>query len=102
SQIAQGNADLSQRTEEQAASLEQTAASMEELTGTVRQNAANAGQAEQLVSQASAVAARGGEVVDGVVQTMGAISDSSRRIADITNVIDGIAFQTNILALNAA
>ena len=75
---------------------------MEELTGTVRQNAANAGQAEQLVSQASAVAARGGEVVDGVVQTMGAISDSSRRIADITNVIDGIAFQTNILALNAA
>ncbi|WP_241117179.1 methyl-accepting chemotaxis protein [Achromobacter xylosoxidans] len=102
SQIAQGNADLSQRTEEQAASLEETAASMEELTGTVRQNAGNAGQAEQLVSQASAVAARGGEVVDGVVQTMGAISDSSRRIADITNVIDGIAFQTNILALNAA
>ncbi|MGE8656262.1 MAG: methyl-accepting chemotaxis protein [Achromobacter sp.] len=102
SQIAQGNADLSQRTEEQAASLEQTAASMEELTSTVQQNASNAGEAEKLVTQASAVAARGGEVVDVVVQTMSAISESSRRIADITSVIDGIAFQTNILALNAA
>ncbi len=101
-QIAQGNADLSQRTEEQAASLEQTAASMEQLTSTVQQNASNAGEAEKLVSQASAVAARGGDVVEGVVQTMSAISESSRRIADITSVIDGIAFQTNILALNAA
>ncbi|MGE8691304.1 MAG: methyl-accepting chemotaxis protein [Achromobacter sp.] len=102
SQIAQGNADLSQRTEEQASSLEETAASMEELTSTVQQNANNAGEADRLVSLASSVAIRGGEVVDGVVQTMGAISDSSRRIADITGVIDGIAFQTNILALNAA
>ncbi|WP_286900010.1 methyl-accepting chemotaxis protein [Achromobacter sp. UBA2119] len=102
SQIAQGNADLSQRTEEQASSLEQTAASMEELTSTVQQNANNASEADRLVSQASNVAVRGGEVVEGVVQTMSAISDSSRRIADITGVIDGIAFQTNILALNAA
>ena len=102
SQIAQGNSDLSQRTEEQASSLEETAASMEELTSTVQQNANNASQADRLVEQASAVALRGGEVVDGVVQTMSAISDSSRRIADITGVIDGIAFQTNILALNAA
>ena len=75
---------------------------MEELTSTVQQNANNASQADRLVEQASAVALRGGEVVDGVVQTMSAISDSSRRIADITGVIDGIAFQTNILALNAA
>ncbi|QQB38225.1 MCP four helix bundle domain-containing protein [Achromobacter deleyi] len=101
-QIAQGNADLSQRTEEQAASLEETAASMEQLTSTVQQNASNAGEAERLVTQASAVAARGGEVVDVVVRTMSEISESSRRIADITSVIDGIAFQTNILALNAA
>jgi methyl-accepting chemotaxis protein len=99
SQIAQGNADLSQRTEEQASSLEETAASMEQLTSTVQQNANNASEADRLVNQASSVAVRGGEVVEGVVQTM---SDSSRRIADITGVIDGIAFQTNILALNAA
>ena len=102
SQIAQGNADLSQRTEEQASSLEETAASMEQLTSTVQQNANNASEADRLVNQASSVAVRGGEVVEGVVQTMSAISDSSRRIADITGVIDGIAFQTNILALNAA
>ncbi len=102
SQIAQGNADLSQRTEEQASSLEETAASMEQLTSTVQQNANNASEADRLVNQASSVAVRGGEVVAGVVQTMSAISDSSRRIADITGVIDGIAFQTNILALNAA
>ena len=102
SQIAQGNSDLSQRTEEQASSLEETAASMEQLTSTVQQNANNAGEADRLVSQASSVAVRGGEVVEGVVQTMSEISDSSRRIADITGVIDGIAFQTNILALNAA
>ncbi|MBH9702991.1 methyl-accepting chemotaxis protein, partial [Burkholderia cepacia] len=67
-----------------------------------QQNASNAGEAEKLVTQASAVAARGGEVVEGVVQTMSQISESSRKIADITSVIDGIAFQTNILALNAA
>ncbi|MGE8655874.1 MAG: methyl-accepting chemotaxis protein [Achromobacter sp.] len=102
SEIAQGNADLSRRTEAQAASLEETAASMEQLTSTVQQNANHAHQAEQLVTRASSVATRGGEEVDGVVRTMDAISESSQRIADITNVIDGIAFQTNILALNAA
>ena len=102
SEIAQGNADLSQRTEAQAASLEQTAASMEQLTSTVQQNANHAREAEHLVTRASSVATRGGEEVDGVVRTMDAIAESSRRIADITNVIDSIAFQTNILALNAA
>jgi len=101
-QIAQGNADLSSRTEEQASSLQQTAASMEQLTGTVRQSADTARQANQLAQGASASAARGGEVVSQVVQTMGQIQDASRRIADIIGVIDGIAFQTNILALNAA
>ncbi|AKJ28599.1 methyl-accepting chemotaxis protein [Caldimonas brevitalea] len=101
-QIAQGNQDLSGRTEQQAASLEQTAASMEELNSTARQNAANANQANDLARAASAVAQRGGEVVGQVVSTMREINDSSRRIADIIGVIDGIAFQTNILALNAA
>jgi methyl-accepting chemotaxis protein len=102
SQIAGGNADLSQRTEEQASNLQQTAASMEEITSTVQQSADTARQATQLASSASAVAAEGGEVVGQVITTMEAISASSRRIADITSVIDGIAFQTNILALNAA
>ncbi|HVY06542.1 MAG TPA: methyl-accepting chemotaxis protein [Burkholderiales bacterium] len=101
-EIAAGNADLSQRTEEQASSLEETASSMEELTSTVKQNAENAKQANQLALGASEVAVRGGEVVKQVVKTMGGISDSSRKIADIIGVIDGIAFQTNILALNAA
>ncbi len=101
-QIAQGNQDLSARTESQASSLEETAASMEELGSTVRQNADNARQANQLAQSASTVAVKGGEVVAQVVDTMQGINDSSRRIADIINVIDGIAFQTNILALNAA
>jgi methyl-accepting chemotaxis protein len=101
-QIAQGNADLSQRTEEQASSLEQTAASMEELGSTVKLNADNAKQANQLAHGASDVAVKGGEVVSQVVATMGEINSSSKRIADIIGVIDGIAFQTNILALNAA
>jgi methyl-accepting chemotaxis protein len=101
-QIAQGNHDLSQRTEEQASSLQQTAASMEQLGGTVRHNTDNALQANQLAQGASAIASRGGEVVTRVVSTMKGIEESSRRIADIINVIDGIAFQTNILALNAA
>ncbi|MFT3800071.1 MAG: methyl-accepting chemotaxis protein [Burkholderiaceae bacterium] len=101
-EIAQGNADLSTRTEQQAASLEETAASMEELTSTVRQNADNARQANQLAVGASDVAVRGGGVVSEVVQTMTGISESSRKIVDIIAVIDGIAFQTNILALNAA
>jgi methyl-accepting chemotaxis protein len=101
-QIAQGNADLSSRTEEQASSLQQTAASMEQLTGTVRASADNARQANQLAQGASTAALRGGEVVSQVVQTMGDIQSASTRIAEITGVIDGIAFQTNILALNAA
>ena len=102
SQIASGNLDLSARTEAQASSLEETAAAMEELTSTVKQNADNARQANQLVVSASGHAVKGGEVVDQVVRTMGEITDSSRKIADIIGVIDGIAFQTNILALNAA
>jgi methyl-accepting chemotaxis protein len=102
SQIASGNTDLSQRTEEQAASLEETAASMEELTSTVRQNAENAQQANKLASSASDVAIKGGSVVAEVVQTMDGITQASRKIADIIGVIDEIAFQTNILALNAA
>ena len=102
SQIAQGNQDLSARTESQASALEETAASMEELSSTVKQNADNARQANQLAQSASTVAVQGGEVVSQVVDTMRGISDSSSKIADIINVIDGIAFQTNILALNAA
>jgi methyl-accepting chemotaxis protein len=101
-QIAAGNMDLSHRTGEQAASLEETASSMEELTSTVRQNADNARQANQLAVSASNVATKGGEVVEQVVQTMGSINESSNKIVDIIAVIDGIAFQTNILALNAA
>jgi methyl-accepting chemotaxis protein len=100
--IAGGNRDLSQRTEVQASALEQTAASMDELGSTIQQNASNAKQANQMAVQASEVAQAGGEVVNEVVQAMRVINDSSRRIADITGVIDGIAFQTNILALNAA
>jgi methyl-accepting chemotaxis protein len=100
--IVNGNLDLSQRTEEQATTLEETASSMEQLTGTVAQNADHARKASQLALDASAVARRGGEAVDQVVHTMDEISDASRRIADIIGVIDGIAFQTNILALNAA
>lgn len=101
-QIAGGNADLSQRTEQQASSLQQTAASMEELGATVQRNADNARQANQLAITSSEVAAKGGEMVREVVSTMKDISDSSRKIAEITTTIDGIAFQTNILALNAA
>jgi methyl-accepting chemotaxis protein-1 (serine sensor receptor) len=101
-EIARGNADLSQRTEQQAASLEQTAASMEQLTSTVRQNADNARQANQLAVSASDVATEGGRVVREVVQTMDSISRSSTQVAEITGVIESIAFQTNILALNAA
>ncbi len=101
-EIAQGNTDLSQRTEEQAASLEETSASMEELTSTVRQNADNAQQANKLASSASEVAIKGGSVVTEVVHTMDGITQASRKIADIIGVIDEIAFQTNILALNAA
>ncbi|GJJ03660.1 methyl-accepting chemotaxis protein [Duganella rhizosphaerae] len=101
-QIAAGNLDLSSRTEQQASSLEETAASMEELTSTVRHNADNSAQANQLATVAASVAQKGSAVVAQVVDTMGAINTSSRKIADIIAVIDGIAFQTNILALNAA
>ena len=101
-QIAQGNQDLSGRTEQQASALQQTAATMEELGTTVRHNADSAKQANQLAQSASTVAAQGGEVVGKVVSTMQGINDSSRKIGDIIGVIDGIAFQTNILALNAA
>ncbi|MCC8397381.1 methyl-accepting chemotaxis protein [Paraburkholderia sp. MMS20-SJTR3] len=101
-EIAAGNMDLSQRTEQQAASLQETASSMEELTSTVRQNAENAQQGSTLASNASAVAQKGSTVVGQVVSTMQEISDSSTKIADITGIIEGIAFQTNILALNAA
>ncbi|MDT0358960.1 methyl-accepting chemotaxis protein [Herbaspirillum huttiense F1] len=101
-EIATGNTDLSQRTEEQAASLEETASSMEELTSTVRQNSDNAKQANALAENASSLAVKGGEVVSRVVDTMNEISDSSNKVSDIITVIEGIAFQTNILALNAA
>lgn len=102
SQMSRDNTALSQRTEKQAGSLEETASAMEELTSTVRQNADHARQANELVVAASDHAVKGGKVVEQVVLTMGSIRDSSRRIVDIISVIDGIAFQTNILALNAA
>ncbi len=101
-QIATGNADLSARTEQAAANLQQTAAAMEQLTTTVRQNAEAAASAAALAQSASDVALQGGESVQRMVQTMDAIRHGSQRIADITGVIDAIAFQTNILALNAA
>ncbi|MBX3600323.1 MAG: PAS domain-containing protein [Rubrivivax sp.] len=101
-EIAAGNRDLSARTESQAASLQQTASSMEQITGTVRTSAEAATQAAALADRASGVTQRGSEAMAQVAQTMHAISDASRRIAEITGVIDGIAFQTNILALNAS
>lgn len=101
-QIAQGNSDLSQRTEEQASALEQTAATMSELSVTVRNNADNARQAAQLAVNVREVARQGNEVTADISGTMKSIGESSGRIADITSVIDSIAFQTNILALNAA
>jgi len=101
-EIAQGNTDLSARTEQQATALQETAASMDELSATVKQNVDHARQANQLALNASAVALKGGDVVTQVVETMRHINDSSRKISDIISVIDGIAFQTNILALNAA
>jgi aerotaxis receptor len=101
-QIANGNKDLSQRTEEQASTLEETAASMEELTSTVKNNAENSKQARELAHAASDIAFRGGEAMSQVVGTMDSIAHSSKKITDIISVIDGIAFQTNILALNAA
>jgi methyl-accepting chemotaxis protein len=102
SEIATGNMDLSSRTESQAGALEETASSMEELTSTVKQNADNARQANQLAQKASEIAVEGGTVVSQVVDTMGSINESSKKIVDIIGVIDSISFQTNILALNAA
>ncbi len=102
SEIAAGNADLSARTEQQAGALEETASAMAQLTATVQQNTASAQQANALAQSASGIAGQGGAVVAQVVGTMAAINTSSRRIADITGLIDSIAFQTNILALNAA
>jgi methyl-accepting chemotaxis protein len=101
-QIAAGNQDLSHRTEDQAASLQKTAASMEEISSTVKHSADNAQQATHIASLASQAADNGGAVVGQVVDTMDEILSSSKKIAEIVNVIDGIAFQTNILALNAA
>lgn len=101
-EIARGNADLSQRTEEQASSLEETASSMEQMTSTVKQNADNAKEANQLASDAKDQAEKGGDVVQKAVEAMGEINSSSKKIADIIGVIDEIAFQTNLLALNAA
>lgn len=101
-EISAGNSDLSSRTEQQAAAIEETAASMEQLTATVKQNSDNAHHASQLASNASGKAKQGGEIVENVVNTMNSISGSSRKISEITNVINSIAFQTNILALNAA
>ncbi|MBU9822269.1 Tar ligand binding domain-containing protein [Rahnella sp. BCC 1045] len=101
-ELAAGNVHLAQRTEESAASLEETAASMEQLTSTVRMNAANSEQANQLAQSVSVIADKGSEVVHQVMDKMQGITDSSKRIGDIISVIDGIAFQTNILALNAA
>ncbi len=101
-QLAQGNENLSQRTTEQAASLEETAASIEELTSTVRHNADNASQANQLATATRSLAEKGGDVVGRAVGAMRAINQSSKQIADIIGVIDEIAFQTNLLALNAA
>ncbi|KQR50482.1 methyl-accepting chemotaxis protein [Acidovorax sp. Leaf160] len=101
-EINAGNGDLARRTAEQVASLADTAASMDQLTTTVRQNADRARSASSLSVTASSTAERGGQAVGQVVQTMQAISGSSRKIVDIIQVIEGIAFQTNILALNAA
>jgi methyl-accepting chemotaxis protein len=101
-EIANGNLDLSRRTEHQAGALEETASAMVELTSAVRQNSGNARQANQLAVSASEVAGKGGQVVSEVVRTMASINDYAHKIVDITSVIDGIAFQTNILALNAA
>ncbi|MFX5793227.1 methyl-accepting chemotaxis protein, partial [Acinetobacter baumannii] len=100
-EIARGNVDLSNRTESQASSLAETASSMEQLTSTVQQNSANAREANRMAQAASDIASSGGGVVSRVVETMEEINASSRKIVDIISVIDGIAFQTNILALNA-
>ncbi len=100
--ISEGNSNLSKRTQDQSSALEETASSLEEMTATVKQNAANATQANQLASGARDLAEKGGQVVGSAVTAMGAITDSSKKVADIIGVIEQIAFQTNMLALNAA
>jgi len=97
SEIASGNQDLSNRTEQTAANLQRTSSSMTQLTSAVQQSAENAREANQLAMTASTTATKGGEVVGQVVQTMQGIDEASRKISDIISVIDGIAFQTNIL-----
>jgi len=101
-EINAGNTDLSQQTEQQAASMQETAATMEQLAGTVKQNAGSAEQATRLAEKTSYVATRGGEDVQQVVNTIHGVANSTKKIADFINVIDGVAFQTNLLALNAA
>jgi aerotaxis receptor len=100
--IAKGNLELSARTEAQASSLEQTAASIEQINGTVSQSASSAQRGADIASTTSAVAAKSNDAVQAVAQTMGSISESSKRIGEIIQVVEGVAFQTNILALNAA
>ncbi|WP_431224094.1 methyl-accepting chemotaxis protein [Serratia sp. L9] len=101
-EIAAGNTDLSSRTEEQASALTQTAASMEQITATVRQTADNANQASDMIIQTANIAREGGNIMSNVVSKMHVINNSAQKVGDIINVIDSIAFQTNILALNAA
>lgn len=101
-EISRANVDLSARTEEQAASLEETATSMEQITATVKQNADNARHASGLANDASATASQGGQIMERVTLTMHEITDSSKKVAEIIGMIDAIAFQTNILALNAS
>ncbi|MDP2177974.1 methyl-accepting chemotaxis protein [Methylicorpusculum sp.] len=101
-EIASGNNNLSQRVETQASSLEETASSMEQLTGTVKNNADNAQQANQVANMARQLAEKGGTVVNSAVTAMAEINESSNKIAEIIGVIDEIAFQTNLLALNAS
>jgi methyl-accepting chemotaxis protein len=101
-ELVRGNAQLMQRAEEQAASLEETASTVEELTATVRSNADHAAEASRLTASAAEVASRGGQAMGRAVERMAAVTTASRRVADITNVINGLAFQTNLLALNAA
>jgi methyl-accepting chemotaxis protein-4 (peptide sensor receptor) len=101
-EIAAGNTDLSSRTEQQASALTETAASMEQITATVQQNADNANQASGMINQTANIAREGGEIMGSVVSKMQVISNSAQKVGDIINVIDSIAFQTNILALNAA
>lgn len=101
-QLSNGNLELSSRTTQQAAALQETASAMEEMTGTVRMSEDNAGRAQEVSTQVQQTAQQGGQMVSELVDRMGTIRDSSRKVADITNVINSIAFQTNILALNAA